>query len=80
MYLLPLCSDNKPEILSVDEKVFNLTGDKECTLDWREYGLQIDIPEESLSAGQTTTLQVKALIAGDFIVPPDCHMISGIYG
>ena len=74
-----LCSENKPEILSVDEKVFNLTGDKECTLDWHEYGLHIDIPEESLSAGQTTTLQVKALIAGDFIVPPDCHMISGIY-
>ena len=66
-------------MLCVDEKVFRITGDEECTLHWSEYGLQIDIPANSLSAGETTNLEVKAIIGGDFTVPCDCHMISGIY-
>ena len=78
--LFPLCAGNIPEgVLCVDKKVFSITNDEECTLDWSKYGLQIDIPAQSVSAGETTILEVKAIVNGDFTVPPDCYMISSIY-
>ena len=64
----------------VDETVLTLTGDKECTLDWPEYGLQIDFPKGSLPSGHTAVqILVKAIVAGDFILPHDCHLVSSIY-
>ena len=56
-----------------------VVGDKECTLHWPEYKLQIDIPKGSLPSGRTVQLQVKAIVAGHFILPPDCHLVSSIY-
>ena len=63
----------------VDETLFSLTGDEECTLDWPEYGIHIDVPEGSLFPGVKTGVQVKAIVAGDFILPHECHLASGIY-
>ena len=74
-----VCTDSISEVSVFDEIYFNLFGNKESSLIWPEYGLRIHISEGSLYAGEMTYLQVKAILAGCFIVPPDCHMISGIY-
>ena len=64
----------------VGEKSFTVTGDDSAfTLDWIKFGLRIEIPKGSLLAGSTTELLVKAIIGGDFILPPDCYLVSGIY-
>ena len=64
----------------VGEKRFTVTGDDSpFTLDWVQFGLRIEVPEGSLPAGHRTELHVKAIIAGDFILPPDCCLVSGIY-
>ena len=64
----------------VGEKRFIVTGDDSpFTLDWIQFGLHIEVPEGSLPAGHRTELHVKAIIAGDFILPPDCYLVSGIY-
>ena len=60
--------------------MLTLSEDEECTLDWPDYGLQIDFPKGSLPSGHTAVeIPVKAIVAGDFILPPDCHLVSGIY-
>ena len=64
----------------VGEKPFTVTGDDSAfTLDWIKFDLRIEIPKGSLPAGSTTKLHVKAIIAGDFILPPDCYLVSSIY-
>ena len=64
----------------VGERRFIVTGDDSAfTLDWIQFGLRIKIPKGSLPAGSTTGLHVKAIISGDFILPPDCYLVSGIY-
>ena len=59
--------------------VFSITGDKPCTFDWPEYGLQIDVPNGSLPTDCRAELQIKAIVAGNFVLPPDCYLVSGIY-
>ena len=64
----------------ISEKHFAVTGDDSAfTLDWIQFGLHIEVPEGSLPAGHRTELHVKAIIAADFILPPDCYLVSGIY-
>ena len=64
----------------VGERRFIVTGDNSAfTLDWVQFGLRIEVPEGSLPAGHRTELHVKAIIGGDFILPPDCYLVSGIY-
>ena len=70
------CSD---DVYVVDEIILTATGDKECILQWPEYGLQIDFAERSLPSGRPVELQIKAIIAGDFKLPPNCHLVSSIY-
>ena len=63
----------------VDEKMFSLTGDKKCTLEWPDYGVRIDVSEGSLPSGRKTNLCVKPIVAGDFRLPPNCYLVSSIY-
>ena len=48
-------------------------------MDWLEYGLHIEFPKGSLPSGRTVELQVQAIVAGDFKLPPECCLVSGIY-
>ena len=64
----------------VGERRFTVIGDDSAfTLDWVQFGVCIEIPKGSLPAGSTTGVHVKAIISGDFKVPPDCYLVSGIY-
>ena len=67
------------DVQVVDEMIFKITGDNQYTLDWPEYGLQINIPSGSLPPGCRAELQIKSIVAGNFILPPDCHLVSSIY-
>ena len=48
-------------------------------MDWLKYGLHIEFPKGSLPSGRTVELQVQAVVAGDFKLPPECCLVSGIY-
>ena len=64
----------------VGEKRFIFTDDDSpFTFYWVQYGLRIEIPKGSLPAGHGIELLVRAIIAGDFILPPNCYLVSGIY-
>lgn len=67
------------DVVVIEETVFKVTGDKQCTLDWPEYSLQIDIPKGCLPSEHTVELKVKVIVAGNFVLPPDCHLVSSIY-
>ena len=58
-----------------ERKITVTTGDNSAfTLDWVQFGFRIEIPKESLPAGTNPGLHVKAIIGGDFILPPDCYL------
>ena len=64
----------------VGERRFTVTGDNSAfTLEWVQFGLRVEMPKGSLPAGTTTGLHVKAIVGGDFILPTDCYLVSGIY-
>ena len=63
----------------VGEEHFTITGDREYTLDWLEFGLRIEVPKGAIPAGHTSDLHIKAIIAGNFKLPDDCYFVSGIY-
>ena len=67
------------DVYVVDKEVLTVTGDDECTLHWRDHGLRIDIPKGSIPSGCSVEIQVQAIVAGRFILPPDCHLVSSIY-
>ena len=76
LFLFPLLQDG---VHVLDEKHFILNGDTACTLDWSDYDLHIEVPEGSLSPEQKIDICTKAIVAGDFKMPSDCYLVSGIY-
>ena len=69
------------DLYVADETVLTLTGDEECPLDWPEYDLHINFPKGSLPSGYTPYSRVtnEAIVAGHFVLPPECYIMSGIY-
>ena len=64
------------DVFVVDEIILTTTGDKECTLQWPEYGLQIDFGNGSLPSGHPVELQIKYIIAGDFKLSPNNRLVQ----
>ena len=73
-----ICLD---DLYVVDETVLTLTGDEECTLHGLEYNLHINFPKGSLPSGYTPYSRVRnnAIVAGHFVLPPECYIMSDIY-
>ena len=47
---------------------------------WHEYGLQLDIPENSLPEDvHTCTICIKTSITGDYQLPQNLHLVSAVY-
>ena len=47
---------------------------------WHEYGLQFDIPENSLPEDiHSCTICIKASITGDYQLPHNLHLVSAVY-
>ena len=63
----------------VDERVFNVQGDKEQYFNWNECGFRLYIPEGALLSTETCPVAVKAIIAGRFILPKRTELVSAFY-
>ena len=63
----------------IDETRFTVTGDRAYTLDWYDFGLRMEVPIGAIPAGHTTVIHVNAIIDGNFKLPVDCYLVSGIY-
>ena len=63
----------------VDERVFNVQGDKEQYFNWNECGFTLYIPAGALLPTETCPVAVKAIIAGRFILPKRTELVSGFY-
>ena len=63
----------------VDERVFNVQGDKEQYFNWKECGFRLYIPAGALLPTETCPVAVKAIIAGRFILPEHTELVSAFY-
>ena len=63
----------------VDERVFNVQGDKEQYFNWNECGFRLYIPAGALLPTETCPVAVKAIIAGRFILPKRTELVSAFY-
>ena len=63
----------------VDERVFNVQGDKEQYFNWNECGFRLYIPKGALLPTETCPVAVKAIIAGRFILPKRTELVSAFY-
>ena len=54
-------------------------GNHEQSFIWNECGFRLYVPEGALSPSETCTVDVKALIAGRFVLPKNTELVSGLY-
>ena len=63
----------------VAENTFHVVGNHEQSFIWNECGFRLYVPEGALSPSETCTVDVKALIAGRFVLPKNTELVSGLY-
>ena len=63
----------------VGEKLFLIQGDSHQFLNWEQYGLRIIIPECALFPADTSEIALRALVGGQFQLPKDTELVSGVY-
>ena len=68
---------NGAEIVGV--KCFHIEGEKSCSVDWKEYGLEMSVDSGTIPASDTCEVTIKALVGGQFELPERTNLISGIY-
>ena len=50
------------------------------TYSWQHYGVKINLPQNSLPVDcQQCTVEVKASLFGQYTLPADCELVSGVY-
>ena len=59
--------------------MFSVQGSGEQSFDWRECGFSLHVPEGALLGTETCAVAVKALVAGNFKLPENTQLISGLY-
>ena len=63
-----------------DRKTFEITPSSTESLEWEEYGLKFYPRKDCLPAGvDKITVDILASIAGRYIFPEDCHLISSVF-
>ena len=63
----------------VGETLFIIQGDSLHFLNWEQYGLKITVPEGALSPADTSEVALRALVGGQFQLPKDTELVSGVY-
>lgn len=61
------------------ETVLEVVGDKPQKLEWPGYGFYIEVPEGALSPGVTSSVAVKIILSGQFMLPENSQLISPVY-
>lgn len=72
LYLAPLVDEIGSIALLVN-------GSSPSSLDWKEYGFKLSIPEHSLQQGDTCTITITAIAQGPFSLPCNSELVGGIY-
>lgn len=60
------------------EAVFTISVDTTENLEWPGYGFLMDVSDASLP-GDAVKLSVRAILDGQFNLPPDYHLVSAMY-
>ena len=63
----------------VGEKLFLIQGDSLQFLNWEQYGLRMIVPEGSLFPADTSEIALRALVGGQFQLPKETELVSGVY-
>ena len=63
----------------VGEKLFLIQGDSLQFLNWEQYGLRMIVPEGALFPADTSEIALRALVGGQFQLPKDTELVSGVY-
>ena len=61
------------------EKMFIIQGDSSQFLNWEQYGLRINVPQDTLSSTDTIEVAITALVGGQFQLPEGTELISAVY-
>ena len=63
-----------------DRRTFKITPSSTEPLEWEEYGLKLYPQKDCLPSGvDMVTVDILASIAGQYVFPEDCHLISSVF-
>ena len=66
-------------MLVVHEASMSISGDSSFILNWESCGFSMYIQPDSLLPGESCDVSVKAMLGGDFELPKDTILVSGVY-
>ena len=67
------------DVHAVGKKLFLIAGNKPQSMDWKDYGLKINIEKDSLLSSETAEVAVAALVGGKFKFPENTVLVSAVY-
>ena len=59
--------------------LMEFTGSKQQKVSWDNHGFCLTIPKGAVPSGDTVSVAVKAILAGQFELPEDAQLVSAIY-
>ena len=63
-----------------DKRSFLIRGDSSYLFNWEENGIIISVPQGTLSATETSQVEVTVLVGGQFLLPEGTELVSAVYG
>ena len=71
--------DNLKGLQIIEKESFSVEGDKHQLINWRKYGLSIELHEESFFPSTTAEVAVNVFIGGSFVFPKNFVLVSAVY-
>ena len=66
-------------LAGVDEKLIPIACGESHSVNWKEYGFQMYIPEHALGSFSTGVIAIRAVVAGSFEFPEGTEPVSAVY-
>ena len=76
---MSFCVDKLKGLQIIEKKSFSVEGGKHQSINWRKYGLSIEIQEESFLSSTTAEVAVHVFIGGSFVFPKNFVLVSAVY-
>ena len=67
------------DVQVAEKKLFLVQGRKPQLMNWEQFGLRIDIEEDSLLSSETVEVATAALVGGQFKFPKNTVLVSAVY-
>ena len=61
------------------KKLFLIQGQHSCLLNWKEYGLRINVSHGTIPPGETCEVSIAAIVRGQFKCPSGTMLVSAVY-